>query len=108
LQSNPVLNQQIEECAGVAVLVNARYEVIVGFLAYFRRAREVVPEYRCELCVVGKIVFEYVVWNAEMFREVFGEDKNKFTHSFKENLHQVPEAGDVCFAGPLIWTYQTM
>jgi hypothetical protein len=105
LQSNSILNQQVEECAWVAVLVNSRYETIFGFLTHFGRAGEVVPEYRRELRIVGEIIFENAIWYAEVLRQMFGEDENEFAHVFEEDLHQVPEAGDVVFRGPLIWAY---
>ncbi len=68
LQSQSVLNQQGEECAGITMLVNSSHEAILGFLAYFSCAGEIVPEYGGELRVVGEVVFK----NAGRHAKVFG------------------------------------
>lgn len=64
------------------------------------------PKYRSKLRIGGEIVFEHVVRDVEVLREVLGENKNESTHVVEESLYQVPEAGQIVFGGPLVWAYQ--
>ena len=88
------------------MLMDTIHEAILGFLAHFRCAGEIVPENGGELRVVGEVVFKDAVWHAKVLRQVFGEDENELAHVFEEDLDQMPEAGNILFSGPLIRAYE--
>ena len=48
------------------MLVNSSHEAILGFLAYFGCAGEIVPEYGGELRVVWEVVFKNAVRDAKV------------------------------------------
>jgi hypothetical protein len=108
LQSDSVLNQKVKECAGITMLVNTIHETILGFLAHFRCAGEIVPEDGGELRIIGEIVFEDAVGHAKVLRKVFSEHEDELAHVLEEDFDQMPEAGNVFFSRPLIRAYRML